>query len=309
MYAHLSNHCINTRSDTYGEYEATHEMFYAEFEALLDGARGAGALRARVLPQVDAIVAHCFDAARESVEVRWRGTYGYVSGHRSFQLFGFDFMVTEALEVKLIEINSSPAVAVEVLPQCARDLTARAIDAALEPGDAPPAPLALGAKRDGFTLVVPRAAVRRRGRGDRRAATGRGSRGERARGRVAPARRDARRRRALLLVSGPGARACGVCVRGLWRPPPPPLPPVATPALAAAMSSQAARATRERRRGAFVAEYDAVRAGLPVRAGRLKKLPLLVRQSLRRLRTRTRNSDGAFTQPVRSLCAGLFLSL
>jgi hypothetical protein len=106
-----------------------------------------------VLPQVDAIVAHCFDAARESVEVRWRGTYGYVSGHRSFQLFGFDFMVTDALDVKLIEINSSPAVAEELLPQFARDLKARAIDAALEPGDAPPAPLALGAKRDGFTLV------------------------------------------------------------------------------------------------------------------------------------------------------------
>ena len=70
VYAHLSNHCINTRSDTYGEYEATNEMFYAEFERLLDGARGAGALRATVLPQVDAIVAHCFDAARESVEVR-----------------------------------------------------------------------------------------------------------------------------------------------------------------------------------------------------------------------------------------------
>ena len=153
VYAHLSNHCINTRSDTYGEYEATNEMFYAEFERLLDGARGAGALRATVLPQVDAIVAHCFDAARESVEVRWRGTYGYVSGHRSFQLFGFDFMVTDALDVKLIEINSSPAVAEELLPQFARDLKARAIDAALEPGDAPPAPLALGAKRDGFTLV------------------------------------------------------------------------------------------------------------------------------------------------------------
>ena len=52
----------------------------------------------------------------DSLEVRWRGAYGYVGGHRSFQLFGFDFMVTDepALDVKLIEVNSSPAVAEQV---------------------------------------------------------------------------------------------------------------------------------------------------------------------------------------------------
>ncbi len=47
-FAHLSNHCIQTKSTTYGNYEPTNEMFYAEFDSVL----GENILSSTLLPQV-----------------------------------------------------------------------------------------------------------------------------------------------------------------------------------------------------------------------------------------------------------------
>jgi hypothetical protein len=46
-FAHLSNHCIQTEAATYGAFEPTNEMFYAEFSALC-----GGAFECSLLPQV-----------------------------------------------------------------------------------------------------------------------------------------------------------------------------------------------------------------------------------------------------------------
>lgn len=34
-FAHLSNHCIQVKSETYGQHEATNEMFYKEFASIV----------------------------------------------------------------------------------------------------------------------------------------------------------------------------------------------------------------------------------------------------------------------------------
>ena len=50
---------------------------------------------------------------------------------RCFQVFGFDFMVDDAMKVWLVEVNSSPAIAEELAEDFAKDVVALAVDAYL----------------------------------------------------------------------------------------------------------------------------------------------------------------------------------
>ena len=56
---------------------------------------------------------------------------------RCFQVFGFDFMVDDALKVWLIEVNSSPAIAEDLADEFGKQITALCVDAYLD-GGAPP---------------------------------------------------------------------------------------------------------------------------------------------------------------------------
>ena len=130
-FVHLTNHCIAATHPDYGKFEATNEMFYAEFGAYLEEAfpgsvpAGQGSvLDAVILPQFRRIVAQTVAAARDTMEVR--SEY-----YRSFHLFGYDFLIDDALKVWLCEINASPAVAEQLMPKLVRDLIAVAIDPVL----------------------------------------------------------------------------------------------------------------------------------------------------------------------------------
>ena len=52
-----------------------------------------------------------------------------------FQVFGFDFMVDDALKVWLLEVNSSPAIAAALAADFAADVAAVAVDAYLDGAD------------------------------------------------------------------------------------------------------------------------------------------------------------------------------
>ena len=125
-FVHLTNHCIAEKHPDYGKFEATNEMFYAEFGAYLqevcpqETATGS-VLDDVILPQFKRIVAQTVAAARDTMEVR--SDY-----YRSFHLFGYDFLIDDALKVWLCEINASPAVAEQLMPKLVRDLIAVAID-------------------------------------------------------------------------------------------------------------------------------------------------------------------------------------
>ena len=164
-FVHLSNHCIQTKCPSYGQYEPTNEMFYDEFDAHL-----SRMYRVRVRSGcAEADVAFGrgeFDARRVTEEEKDEDGDGNNDGngpfhrarlrevlvpqmHRiaamtlmsakdqmcnapgaafaSFNLFGFDFMVDDSLRVQLIEINSSPAVADRLLKEVTQDLCEAAI--------------------------------------------------------------------------------------------------------------------------------------------------------------------------------------
>jgi|EP00505_MAST-04D_sp_SCG-Rhode-Island_P002434 tubulin---tyrosine ligase len=123
-FVHLSNHCIQTGHADYGKYEATNEMFFPAFAEYLtnDLHLPADTLSAKIIPQIQAIVAFTVEAARDQMENLPYGPY------KSFNVFGYDFMVDDALKVHLIEINSSPALADELLPAFTEELVHKAID-------------------------------------------------------------------------------------------------------------------------------------------------------------------------------------
>jgi len=112
-FCHLSNHCIQVHSAAFGEHEATNEMFYAEFGRVLGGT----VLRDNLLPQAHRIIVECLLAARDTLEANPE-----LGGVGCFNVFGVDLMVDEDLSVKLIEVNSSPAVADELVQDLVADL-------------------------------------------------------------------------------------------------------------------------------------------------------------------------------------------
>jgi tubulin--tyrosine ligase len=122
-FVHLSNHCIQTGHPDYGKYEPTNEMFFAEFREHLDGEyEGRDVLDGVVVPQVRSIVAATMAAAKDQMKNMDGNPY------KSFNVFGYDFMVDTDLKVSLIEINSSPAVAGALLPDFTKSLVEKAID-------------------------------------------------------------------------------------------------------------------------------------------------------------------------------------
>jgi hypothetical protein len=133
IHSHLTNHCIATTHAEYGKYEATNELFYAAFDQelierypeLAAKAQGTPAngsvLESVVLPQVRRLVVQSMLAARERLASD--GEY-----YQPFQLYGYDFLVDAELRVWLCEINASPAVADELLPDLVKALVRTAID-------------------------------------------------------------------------------------------------------------------------------------------------------------------------------------
>ncbi len=124
-FAHLSNHCIQEKSQAFGQFGLpTNEMFYAEWEKLLEASHGGGGggggsvLRDVLLPKARHVIVETLLAVRETLSCD-QGGGSHVS---AFNVFGFDLMVDDALGVKLIEVNSSPAVADALLDGLSRDL-------------------------------------------------------------------------------------------------------------------------------------------------------------------------------------------
>tara|TARA_B110000208_G_scaffold188873_1_gene249334 strand:- start:1695 stop:3200 length:1506 start_codon:yes stop_codon:yes gene_type:complete len=129
-FVHLSNHCIQTECPEYGQYESTNEMWWQDFDTYLVETYGAeNGFYAKILPQIEAIVVTSLLAVRSRME------NSELANHESFQLFGYDFMVTddtgvggEPFQTLLIEVNSSPAVAADLMPAMVQDLVDLTID-------------------------------------------------------------------------------------------------------------------------------------------------------------------------------------
>nr|XP_033792448.1 tubulin--tyrosine ligase isoform X2 [Geotrypetes seraphini] len=101
---HLTNHCIQKEySKNYGRYEEGNEMFFDEFNQYLISSLNT-TLENSILQQIKHIIRSCLTCIEPAISTKHLP-------YQSFQLFGFDFMVDEALKVWLIEVNGAPACA------------------------------------------------------------------------------------------------------------------------------------------------------------------------------------------------------
>jgi len=129
IYTHLSNHCIAVNHPDYGKYEPTNELWFSQYdEYLLETTGSKVGFYRDILPTIKDVIAQTLEAARPRMCPDLTS-----QNFDSFEIFGFDLALTDDYRVYLLEVNSSPAVADELLPRLAADLIELVIDNAFEP--------------------------------------------------------------------------------------------------------------------------------------------------------------------------------
>jgi tubulin--tyrosine ligase len=128
--AHISNHCVQTRSDKFGAFEEGNEMFAKDFLDFLQ----------RKLPGSDAEATRLFESVVKQMTRAVARTVACVidamgggDAYDAFQVLGYDFMPDENGKVWLLEVNGSPAAAERMTPRIAEDLVELAVDAKFPP--------------------------------------------------------------------------------------------------------------------------------------------------------------------------------
>jgi len=106
------------------------EMFFDAFEVYLKE-QTKYELDRDLKPQLNRITAEVFRAVKERMMMTKAHEY------RSFQLFGFDFMIDADFKVFLIEINATPASAEHLLENMVKDLVEVVIDPLYPPAKKP----------------------------------------------------------------------------------------------------------------------------------------------------------------------------
>jgi tubulin--tyrosine ligase len=127
--AHISNHCVQTRSDKFGAFEEGNEMFAKDFLDFLQRDVGSDAEATRlfesVVKQMRRAVARTVACVIDAM--------GGGDAYDAFQVLGYDFMPDENGKVWLLEVNGSPAAAERITPRIAEDLVELAVDAKFPP--------------------------------------------------------------------------------------------------------------------------------------------------------------------------------
>lgn len=117
VHAHLTNHCLQTNAEHFGEYEEGNEMWLPQLQAYLTSiGKPDDVLVTTVLPRVSQLITRTLVAMMPEMAVPSTEAY------RCFQLFGYDIILTEDLEVKLLEINGSPGIADRFLQPLVRSM-------------------------------------------------------------------------------------------------------------------------------------------------------------------------------------------
>ncbi|KEG11563.1 tubulin-tyrosine ligase [Trypanosoma grayi] len=116
--AHLTNHCLQESAAQFGQYEEGNELWLPQLGEYLRDVYHDDILEKRILPQVSNIIVRTLLAMKAEMEVLPDEPY------KCFQLFGYDFIIDEQLNVYLLEINGSPGVAAAYLQSVVRETLA-----------------------------------------------------------------------------------------------------------------------------------------------------------------------------------------
>ena len=156
--AHISNHCIQMESESYGTHEEGNEIFAADMKAYLErtypepaaeaeveagagagpgpgagAGAGAGAENANGSKQSKGLALYngIVDQMRSIAAHTVASIFDCCGGDEafdSFQVLGYDFMPDEDGKVWLLEVNGSAAAAGRMTPGLAADVVQLAID-------------------------------------------------------------------------------------------------------------------------------------------------------------------------------------
>ena len=99
---HLTNDGIQSKNpDQYGKHEKGNKVSYEKFQDYLTSINSsyAGAMESKILPQIKQLVIDSMEAVKNDI-----------AGDTAscFELYGYDFMVDDDLNVCIIEVNSNP---------------------------------------------------------------------------------------------------------------------------------------------------------------------------------------------------------
>ena len=117
---HLTNDAVQKFSEDYGKFEMANKLSYNDFQRYLDAHSKDSpvSFTQQIVPQLKALVKDSLQAVYLKLD----------KSHRlySFEVFGYDFMLDEALKPWLIEVNTNPCL------ELSSPLLARVIPSMLE---------------------------------------------------------------------------------------------------------------------------------------------------------------------------------
>eukprot|EP00347_Sterkiella_histriomuscorum_P014857 403359260 len=100
---HLTNDAIQKKAQDYGKFEIGNKISYEDFASFLAKEKFVN-FNKEILPKIRDAVKDTMEAFGEILEQQFLELKNF----NNFELFGYDFMIDENLNLKLIEVNTNP---------------------------------------------------------------------------------------------------------------------------------------------------------------------------------------------------------
>ena len=138
-YVHLTNNAVQKNGPSYGQFEDGNQLSFSYFQDYLTAAypNSGVTLESTFLPRIRDLV-HTSLTSVLSTQVQFK-----LNPHRRkvcFELFGYDFIVDEAMKVWLIEVNTNPCLELssplleQLIPNMLDDMLKLTVDKVFQTG-------------------------------------------------------------------------------------------------------------------------------------------------------------------------------